>query len=220
MGYALCSGTLAVCVLCLAGCGGGGGSDGIPGGGGSSGGLPPGSAPALLQASETSLTGYFRSALQRDASYAGEALAVVQPSQPGAVIGAAPDFSTTTLQEAGVDEADLVKTDGSVIYSIYASGTARSIRRSRIPAAGTALAQIGEYTPQLGSDVTLNGLYLDVTRKQLAALAGASFADYAGLWFMPQYWRNGATEVLLLDVSDPAATRARYKLRLDGQMVG
>ena len=215
------SGVIALCLLALAGCSGGGG-------GGDGGSPPAGSAPAatsaLQPASETSLTGYFRSALQRDASYAGDTLAYAQVSAalgaPTAATSAASSFSTTTLQETGVDEADLVKTDGSVIYSISASGSARTIRRHRIPASGTALALMEDYAPQFGADVVLNGLYLDAARGQLAAVAGSSFPDYYTLWFSPQYWRTNATEVLLLDVSDPDATRERYKLRLDGQIVG
>ena len=146
------SGVIALCLLALAGCSGGGG-------GGDGGSPPAGSAPAatsaLQPASETSLTGYFRSALQRDASYAGDTLAYAQVSAalgaPTAATSAASSFSTTTLQETGVDEADLVKTDGSVIYSISASGSARTIRRHRIPASGTALALMEDYAPQFGA---------------------------------------------------------------------
>ena len=175
-------------------------------------------------ASESSLTGYFRSALQRDASFAGDTLAYAQVTGVAVASTVAPSaassFSTTTLQESGVGEADLVKTDGSVIYSIYAAGSASTIRRHRIPASGTALTQMEDYAPQFSADVVLNGLYLDAARGQLAAVAGSSFADYYTLWFSPQYWRANATEVLLLDISDPATTRERYKLRLDGQIVG
>lgn len=221
---ALRSGVIACCLLYLVGCSGGGGGGSSGDGGSSSAGSPPGAASTLQPASESTLTGYFRSALQRDSSYAGDTLAIVQATLPAAATGAATSvassFSTTTLQEAGVDEADLVKTDGSVIYSIYSAGSASTIRRHRIPASGTALALMEDYAPQFSADVVLNGLYLDAARGQLAAVAGTPFADYYTLWFSPQYWRAGTTEVLLLDVSDPATTRARYKLRLDGQIVG
>lgn len=221
---ALRSGVIACCLLYLVGCSGGGGGGSSGDGGSSSAGSPPGAASTLQPASESTLTGYFRSALQRDSSYAGDTLAIVQAPVPAAATGATTSatssFSTTTLQEAGVDEADLVKTDGSVIYSLYAAGSASTIRRHRIPTSGTALALMEDYAPQFSADVVLNGLYLDAARGQLAAVAGTPFADYYTLWFSPQYWRAGTTEVLLLDVSDPATTRARYKLRLDGQIVG
>lgn len=222
MSPALRSGVIAFCLLCLVGCGGGGGSSGD--GGSSYGGSPPLAASALQLASESTLTGYFRSALQGDSSFAGDTRAYDQVATlaPGAAstTSAAPSFSTTTLQEAGVDEADLVKTDGSVIYSITAAGSASTIRRHRIPTSGTALTRMEVYAPQFGADVVLNGLYLDTARRQVVAVAGTSFADYYTLWFSPQYWRASVTEVLLLDVSDPATTRSRYKLRLDGQIVG
>ena len=238
---ALRTGVIALCLLCLTSCSGSGD------GGGSPGGSPPLATSTLQQASESTLTGYFRSALQRDAGYAGDTLAYGQAtgglSFSAPAPSAASSFSTTTLQETGVDEADLVKTDGSVIYSLYVSivnadsvngkvvkiplldgknepGSTRTIRRHRIPASGTALTQMEDYAPQFGADVVLNGLYLDAARRQLAAVAGTSFLDYYLMWFSPQYWRASATEVLLLDVSDPATTRERYKLRLDGQMVG
>ncbi len=172
-------GVIALCLLCLTNCSGGGGSSGD--GGGSPGGTPPLATSALQPASESTLTGYFRSAVQRDSSYAGDTLAYDRVSAPtfapSAATSAALNFSTTTLQEAGVDEADLVKTDGSVIYSIYAAGSASTIRRHRIPASGTALTQMEDYAPQFGADVVLNGLYLDAARAQLAAVAGTSFFD-------------------------------------------
>ena len=214
---------VAFCLLYMLGCSGGGGGS-TPGGGsdcgGSSGG--PGTTSALQPATESTLTAYFRSALQRDAIYSGDTLALGQATPPSAAPSAstAAPFSTTTLQEAGVDEADRVKTDGSAIYSIAAKGSVSTIRRHRIPASGAALIQMEEYTPQFGTDVALTGLYLDAARSQIVAIAGAPSPNYALLWFTPQYWRAGATEVLLLDVSDPAASRARYKLRLDGQVVG
>ena len=213
------SAVIAFCLLCLTSCSGGGSGDG----GDSTGGPAPGATSTLQPASENTLTAYFRAALQRDASYAGDTLAYGQATAPtfapSAETSAALSFSTTILQEGGVDEADLVKTDGSVIYSIYAAGSASTIRRHRIPASGTALTQMEDYAPQFGADVMMNGLYLDAARGQLAAVAGTSFFDYYYLWFSPQYWRAGATEVLLLDVSDPATTRSRYKLRFDGQIV-
>src|SRR3990170_7718131 len=173
------SGVIALCLLARAGCSGGGG-------GGDGGSPPAGSAPAatsaLQPASESSLTGYFRSALQRDASFAGDTLAYAQVTGVAVASTVAPSaassFSTTTLQESGVGEADLVKTDGSVIYSIYAAGSASTIRRHRIPASGTALTQMEDYAPQFSADVVLNGLYLDAARGQLAAVAGTSFFDY------------------------------------------
>jgi len=220
---------IGLCLLWLTACSGGGSSDGNggmpPDAGGGPPVEPPPAAPSALQpASEASLTSYFRAALQRDAGYAGDTLAydrvTVAVAEAAGAASMAPNFSTTTLQESGVDEADLVKTDGSVIYSVSASGPARTLRRHRIPATGTELTLVEDYAPQFGSDVVLDNLYLDTERGQLAALAESSFPGYDALWFSPQYWRERATEVMLLDVSDPAATRERYKLRFDGQLVG
>ena len=214
---------IGLCLLWLTACsGGGGGGSAPPNNGGTPPVEPPPAEPSILQpASEASLTGYFQAALARDARYAGDTLAydrvtVAIPEAPGT----ASTFSTTTLQEQGVDEADLVKTDGGVIYSIAASGASRTLRRHQVPTTGTALTLIEDYAPKFGSDVAAGGLYLDNERQQLAVVAGSSFLGYYDLWFSPQYWRESATEVLLLDVSDPATTRERYKLRFEGQMVG
>src|SRR4051812_43210600 len=48
----------------------------------------------------------------------GGPVAPTAAQQDSAGSGATSDFSTTNVQEAGVDEPDVVKTDGKVIYAV------------------------------------------------------------------------------------------------------
>jgi hypothetical protein len=112
--------------LLLAGCGGSG-----------SGGSPPPGSPALEASPSGQLVAHVRALLvQRDAQRQRS------PNQPWlAATGSAPtlavsatsgtpvDHSNTTVQEAGVDEDDLIKTDGQSVYSLDTTGAFASPSR-------------------------------------------------------------------------------------------
>lgn len=129
---------LLVAVLALAACGGGSG-----GGGSGSAVAPPepvqAVSPVVLQASQPgALLGYVQNRLNLQidqglagngdgaVNLAGTALpgvstattASVTPSGVSGADTASPAFSSTTLQEGGVDESDILKTDGSRLFSM------------------------------------------------------------------------------------------------------
>jgi len=63
------------------------------------------------------------------------------PKEEGAILGpSAPDYSTTNIQVAGVDEADIVKTDGAYIY--LASGNKTIIVKVHPPAQAQVMSEI------------------------------------------------------------------------------
>jgi uncharacterized secreted protein with C-terminal beta-propeller domain len=90
----------------------------------------------------------------------------------GAAAAKAPAFSTTNLQERGVDEADLIKTDGRHIYAIgtpnnqnYQNNT---LRIMQINAGGKDLQEVKRLTLPEGSG--LQNLYLAGKQRRLVAL--------------------------------------------------
>ncbi len=125
-------------------------------------------------------------------------------------------YSGTNNQAAGVDEADIVKTDGTNIYSVtwnYTTGNSSvAVVRAYPPASAALLAEI----PVQG---WVQGLFVSGTR--LAVLAG-------GWQTIPMmdpgpgrypYWR-GDVEVLVYDVSDPAAPAFVRNVSVTGNYIG
>ena len=66
--------------------------------------------------------------------------ATTAPSAPNASgKEAAPDYSTTNVQEEGVDEPDLVKTDGTTIFTVVGETLYAIAATGSIPIGGLAL---------------------------------------------------------------------------------
>ena len=146
--------------------------------------------------------------------------------------------SGTTLQEAGVDEADLIKSDGQTVYS-FAPATATQtvnrelstqdvnrfgnvLRRHRLNAATPATLQEADSLALAWSaDVTGTGIYLDADRQQMVAVGESTLGGgMYNLWFAPYAWANGATEVKWVDVANPDRMSVRRSLRMQGQLIG
>lgn len=140
------------------------------------------------------------------------------------------EVSTTNLQEAGVDEDDLIKTDGRHLYvladcgaTLTANDCVRVFSIQEDPPVAQPLAEL-----PLKADFAASGLYLLAGREGiepdlLVTVGGNStwgpmpmpFVD----WFAPWGWQATSTDVLFYDVSDPAAPRELDWLRIDGAMV-
>jgi hypothetical protein len=131
-----------------------------------------------------------------------------------------PAYSTTNNQEAGVDEPDIAKTDGSTIFAI-AQGKLQAV------AAGGAtprlvgsldLGTAGGY----GAQLLLRGNRLIVISGQsripigMQPLMGAAPASIRS----SPYWLGGSTTTLTeVDVSDPSAMKVTQTMTVDGQFV-
>jgi len=196
------------------------------------------SAPwSLNPVGDVELTAYFRTALgQSGGAYlnktmlpyvTGVAVATAVPATTADAAASAPTFSGTTLQEAGVDEADLIKSDGDVVFSLDTAGTTDyrrdRIRRQRLDAMAANAALLPSDTLKLpiSADVAGNGLYLDGTRQQLVAIAQGGFAwGIYDAWFSPLYWSQGVTEAVLIDASNAGQMKASRTWRMSGQLIG
>jgi hypothetical protein len=146
-------------------------------------------------------------------------------SGAAAAVPAAPregvDFSGTNVQEAGVDEPDLVETDGRVVYAI-ADGAVR-------------FTDVGDGTPRALADPFIpdgavpTGLLLHGDRLVVIAEAG-------GVWGAPAMargatiigadavatvpWGPSATVLVELDVADPSRPRVVTRTTVEGGVVG
>ena len=138
---------------------------------------------------------------------------VPQPSRamPEAAAGdsATPSFSSTNVQESGVDEPDVVKTDGRHVFAI-AGG-----RLLALDASGSSPKLVGslDLAGSGGHQLLLRGNRLLVMSTS-AGYGGPSAAVAGDI----AYARSSAllTEI---DVGDPAQMAVRRTMRLDGAFV-
>lgn len=151
-------------------------------------------------------------------------------------------FSTTNIQESGVDEADVIKTDGRYLYiapwqasSEYgildvkgrrdASSNGNNYQKIEIMelfSDSPASVSIGAIAVS-GLENQISGLYLSSGKESnkpalLVAIAGNSrniFFD----WYNPWKWQSGRTEIVIFNVDSPAAAIEQVRLKLDGRLV-
>jgi len=138
--------------------------------------------------------------------------------------------SQTTLQEAGVDEADLVKADATFLYSIdpLPNNEGRLLLNRHKLSPNLSSPNLSLFDSlRLGFSKGVNGnsLYLDSDRKQIAAIGTQSAGWSYGLtptvdWFVPTSWRNGATEVVLVNAPASGSLKQTRQIKLGGHLVG
>jgi hypothetical protein len=147
-------------------------------------------------------------------SAAGASRAAAAPAAPGQGGDA---FSGTNVQEAGVDEPDIVKTDGRILY------TAVDDRIRAVDVSGATPRQVGEL--RLPDQPYGNELLLDGDR---LLVLGSAFTD--GGPGVPRPIEPGAGDarigilpagapvatLTMVDVRDPSTMRVVESIRLDG----
>jgi len=130
--------------------------------------------------------------------------------------GGSTAYSTTNLQEAGVDESDVFKSDGTYFY-IAREQSLRIVQASP----PEALAEIANV--DLGA--WIDALYLrDKTIIALGSQAdgarvGAAAPDGAEIMIWPPYYPRAKISVIQIDISDPANPAITHRLELDGCLV-
>jgi hypothetical protein len=136
----------------------------------------------------------------------------VAPQAGSEVGGAAPDFSGTNVQELGVDEPDVVKTDGRRILAV----TDRTLRV--IDVTGDA--------PKVIGTLALEGVDQRLLVRGDRVLVIASEGTFAvppgvGPVVAPEAIRIGAAKTIVteVDVSDPAAPKVARTMTVDGRFV-
>ena len=129
---------------------------------------------------------------------------------------ASPAVSATNVQVGGVDEADVVKTDGGHIYAL----DGRTVRVNRVDRDAMALPEVAVIDlAQLAGEP--QGLYLLADRGAgqpdlLVVVAGQTNYLYFDAWFDPYGWVDSQTELLMFDVTDPAAPAPLAAVVIDG----
>ncbi len=133
-------------------------------------------------------------------------------------------FSTTNLQEAGVDEADLVKTDGTLIYTFDAGAYGQqtpTIRVARIGMDGGAIGLVGSVPVTGGSIDSMRNAGLYVHGNQLVSITGTRAFAYApwSLWAWSSSWTRGTTNIEIFQASPTALPTSIWHAQVDGHIV-
>ncbi|MBA2664681.1 MAG: beta-propeller domain-containing protein [Bradymonadaceae bacterium] len=144
---------------------------------------------------------------------------LAQPSSPpteaGADRDAAPDdFTETNVQEAGVDEPDIVKTDGKFIYT---SHNDKLVIMKSWPADETEI--VGSY--KLGENIYASSLFLRGDKVAVFSTVyeyNYDYNDYDGSGKSDRDSFYG-TRITILDVSDRSAPKLDRQLDIEGWML-
>lgn len=152
----------------------------------------------------------------------GEASGSAVASQPGGGAAAGgPDFSPTNIQERGVDEPDLVKTDGRRIVAV-ARGRLQVVEPSGsgIRTLGSVALPEGAHELFLVGDraVVLSRSYQAVALEAPAGAGGRGAGDdaVASMIVAPD---ASATVVSAVDLSDPSQPRVTESATFEGDYV-
>jgi hypothetical protein len=182
------------------------------------------STPASLRPADRQLAHFDDEATLR--AYIDDALQIVNPPSPIIDFSPPPQsvtYSTTNVQETGVDEADLLKTDGQLVYAVARGSSGALAPRVRVAEVGDA-GRMLNVLPELmlESDaqyIAHAGLY--VTDADLIALHGSSPSNYGGasLWLEHWAWTDGDLSVTLFDRGNPRAPSKRWQAQLDAHLV-
>jgi len=128
----------------------------------------------------------------------------------------APDYSATNIQVAGVDEADIVKTDGKYIYLV--SGNRTIIVKAYPPEQAQVLSEIEHEGTVVG--IFINGDRLVVFEKETPYYPYYDYDLRLGVveeGYIP--YISPKTYIKVYDVSDRENPRLQRELSADGQYV-
>jgi Beta propeller domain len=186
-----------------------------------------------------------RIAPQSPVAYAN--VGVASPGAPSEISGgdaASPALvSSTTVQQAGVDEPDLLKTNGRYFYSLSPLGaflgsndglngnyaSSASIGINRYDAIGQSASKVFDLT--LGSGFNARGLFLDDQSNRLvvygsefvqlrAALSAGPINPSSQITSSPYYQvSNQNIKLEVLSVATPATPIAELKLAFEGNVI-
>lgn len=220
-------GMAAAALVVLAACGGGSGE--APA-------APEGDSPALKASQSGDLTAYVQRVLRERAAQrtAGSSFADARTVAPLPVGAAAPapstPFSSSLTQERDVDEPDLVKTDGTHLFSLHLQDSAKPLLRTTRRLASGALEERAAVALAFGGADSLAprglvmagaGQALAVASEGWAGVSGNPCADLCppSLLMPGAIWMRNLVAVERFDVADPARPTASARVEFDGRFV-
>lgn len=154
------------------------------------------------------------------------------PAAPGGFSAGSPSssgttYSTTNLQESGVDEADLMKNTAAAVYAFaYDQYGVRQPALRIAPITGSSMGAVvtvpltvGAATSSYSSPYSYAGLFAD--DNVLVAITGSQPLIYTTMspWALPGVWAGSRTMVEIFDATNAAAPQSKWHAQLDGAVV-
>lgn len=146
----------------------------------------------------------------------------------------AANFSTTNIQEEGVEEADITKYDGEFLYVLDRSPQAfdddfagltlsfagASIRLFETDAEGVEVDQVARIELE-SQEISISGLYLvEPADTKLLLSIGQTFGQVPwDLFAFDYYWQEGTTKITAWDVEDARNPAKHWTLEFDGSLL-
>ncbi|MEX1287415.1 MAG: beta-propeller domain-containing protein [Acidimicrobiia bacterium] len=124
------------------------------------------------------------------------------------------DYSTTNVQETGVDEPDIVKTDGTHVFALLDG----ALRVAEVDGAEVAVVGEDRFGDVFYSSMLLQGDRLLLLGSGWSESPGIA-VDEASDSIYPYPGGSAISTILELDVSDPADPEVLRTLRIDGSVV-
>jgi|GEM_PF-591051 len=142
-----------------------------------------------------------------------------EPQSPEVSNPDSPNFTTTNLQELGVDEDDYIKTDGDVIYILKENLRTSSLRVVDIDPANASARALAEIPLNFTEGLRKTGMYFYPDADKLVVTAKSASILLWYNWHRSAVWRNRKSKIAIFDVSDPAQPTKTAQLSLDGHII-
>jgi uncharacterized secreted protein with C-terminal beta-propeller domain len=180
--------------------------------------------PASSRAADRQLASYEDDAALR--SYLAAGMFNVPHGFGGADFSASPpasSVSTTNLVEQGVDEPDLIKSDGRYVYS-FAGGNgiqpAPRIRVARVGDEASALDMVASINLASGASTPMTMAGLMLQGSTLVSITGTQpYSGFISPWSSSGAWLRGTTTVEVMDVTRPEQPTLKWRAQIDGHVL-
>gem|GEM_PF-603851 len=135
------------------------------------------------------------------------------------------NVSSTNIQELGVDEADVIKSNGSQLFALDScqgsnnSTCLQAYQINEFPASNQFLSQYSIDSENSKGKIYLTNIdTIDGPKEIVVRLAGQQ-AFYWSWWGYPATFSGQTTEINMLDVSSPESIQAISEIKLDGTLI-
>lgn len=118
-------------------------------------------------------------------------------------------YSETNIRQEGVDEGDVVKTDGRYVYVIQDNRTAISI----VDTQGNGMKEIHSIKME---ELWVQEIYLTVPAKRMTVICSKEDEKEVAL-AKSAYWNSGMTEVITYDISMPESPKELGRVTQSGR---
>jgi len=155
-----------------------------------------------------------------DTTWSGSAVNALGPMKKSATESedtygrSSPDYSSTNVQVAGVDEADIVKTDGEYIYTL--SNGHISIVKAYPPETAVLVSTI-TFDKVYPTEFFISGNRLAVIGSQYDTRVNPYYSGPIGLYYPELFYETSKTSMLIYDIHDKTHPTLLRDLTMTGE---